>query len=103
MPNCPSFMSPRILPQKPHRPESSDSPVLTGGVGTSRGGRGGEGGTPTKAPADWSANPAGSSRPAGAEQTQSPCNGCGKQEILVKAQEEETQQALNCGPILVLT
>ena len=43
MPNCPSFMSPRILPQKPHRPESSDSPVLTGGVGTSRGGRGGRG------------------------------------------------------------
>ena len=75
--------------------------MLTGGVGTSRGGRGGEGGTPTKAPADWSANPAGSSRPAGAEQTQSPCNGCGKQEILVKAQEEETQQALNCGPILL--
>ena len=65
------------------------------------GGEKGGGGTPTKAPADWSANPAGSSRPAGAEQTQSPCNGCGKQEILVKAQEEETQQALNCGPISV--
>lgn len=79
--------------RKHHRPESSDSPVLTCvGTSLSLGDGGVHRGEPrhrhrTEVPIP----PVVVDRQAG--QTQPPCNGCGKLKKLVKAQKEGTQQA----------